>query len=318
MSTYPFKQVDVFSGEHFRGNPVAVVLNAEGIPDDEMQRIAAWTNLSETTFFLPPTNSAADYRLRIFTPQAEMPFAGHPTIGSAHAAIEAGIVTPKDGRLRQECGIGIVDLAVETAPTGGQGDGPERLIYFRASPKVVYSFEESAEAISAALGANISLDPFPMSIDVGAVWIICRFGDVDTVRKLKPDMAAVARLSDDFNVTGIAVFALTTPAHPEEARRAVSKGSKGERGYEAPAVHIRAFAPWHGVPEDPVTGSANACLGRYFSETGLVDRTGREYVASQGTELGRGGRVHVRISEDGEQVQVGGRAVTTVDGTITV
>lgn len=290
MPTYPFKQVDVFSGRHFRGNPVAVVLNAESIACAEMQRIANWTNLSETTFFLPPTVPDADYRLRIFTPQAEMPFAGHPTIGSAHAALEAGIHAPKGGRLRQECGIGIIELTVE-------GEGDDRLIFFQAEPRIVYSFEESAEALSAALGAEISLDPFPMSVDVGAVWIICRL-DESTVKNLKPDMAAVARLSDDFNVTGIAVFALG-----------------GEDGAD---VRLRAFAPWHGVPEDPVTGSANACLGRYFSETGLVEKIGREYIASQGTEMGREGRAHVRVSEDGYRVQVGGRAVTTVDGTITV
>lgn len=302
MPVYPFKQVDVFSCKHFRGNPVAVVLNAEGIPDDEMQRIAAWTNLAETTFLLPPTAPEADYHLRIFTPTVEMPFAGHPTIGSAHAAIEAGIVAPKDGRLRQECGIGIIDLSVEN-------DGEERLIFFTASPKVVYSFEESAEAISAAIGADISLEPFPMSVDVGAVWIICRFEDPATVRNLKPDMAAVARLSDDFGVTGIATFALNSPAHPEEARRAVSKEA---------AIRVRCFAPFLGVPEDPVTGSANACIGRYFGETGLVDRVGREYISSQGTELGREGRVHVRVSESGDQVQVGGQAITTIDGTIAV
>lgn len=290
MPAYPFKQVDVFSGRHFRGNPVAVVLNAEGIDDAEMQRIAAWTNLSETTFLLPPTTPDADYRLRIFTPQAEMPFAGHPTIGSAHAAIEDGTLAPRQGHLRQECGIGVVDLAVE-------GEGDDRLIFFEAEPKIVYSFEESAEAISAALGAEISLEPFPMSVDVGAVWIICRL-DETTVERLKPDMAAVARLSDDFNVTGIAVFATG--------------------GEDEAAIRIRAFAPWHGVPEDPVTGSANACLGRYFSETGLVDQIGREYIASQGTELGREGRVHVRVSDDGLSVRVGGRAVTTVDGTISV
>jgi PhzF family phenazine biosynthesis protein len=290
MPTYPFKQVDVFSSDHFRGNPVAVILNADGIADGEMQRIANWTNLSETTFLLPPTEPGADYHLRIFTPQAEIPFAGHPTIGSAHAALEAGAVTPKDGRVRQQCGLGLIDLAVE-------GEGSERLIFFTARPKVIYSFEESAEALSAALGTDIMLDPFPMSIDVGVVWIICRLPDARTVAGLKPDMAAISRLSDDFNVTGICTFAL---------------------GGEGAGVKMRCFAPLHGVPEDPVTGSANACLGRYLAETGLDRQTGRGYICSQGAEVGREGRVHVRILEDDESIQVGGRAVTTVDGTISV
>lgn len=312
--TRRFKQVDVFTADHFRGNPVAVVLDAEGISDGDMQRIANWTNLAETTFFLPPTDQSADYRLRIFTPQAEMPFAGHPTVGSAHAAIEAGIVSPKDGKLRQECGIGIVDLSIEV-------DGDDRLIFFESSPRIVYDFEESAEAISDALRAPVSLDPPPTSVDVGAVWILCLLENSDAVSRLKPDLAAVARLSDDFNVTGICAFALTPQAHPEETGSTPSarpEVSKGERGDRAPAIHLRAFAPWHGIPEDPVTGSANACIGRFLAHTGLIENTGREYTATQGTELGRDGRVHVRVSEDGRQIHVGGRAVTTIDGTITL
>lgn len=289
MANRPFKQVDVFSAKPFRGNPVAVILDAEGIGDDEMQRIAAWTNLSETTFLLPPSVPDADYRLRIFTPQAEMRFAGHPTIGSAHAAIEAGVISPREGRLRQECGIGVVDVTLEDTSDG-------RLIFFEVSPRVVYDFEESAEAISDALGVSVSLDPPPTSIDVGAVWILCLLENAEAVSRLKPDMAAVARLSDDFNVTGICAFAVD--------------------GVSGAGVHLRAFAPWHGVPEDPVTGSANACLGRFLAHTGLIERTGRSYVASQGTELGRDGRVYVRVSESGGEVRVGGQAVTTVDGTI--
>src|SRR6185436_4436936 len=113
MRSLKFKQVDVFTRVPFLGNPVAVVLEAQGVSDVEMQRIAAWTNLSETTFVLPPNSAAADYRLRIFTPRAELPFAGHPTIGSAHAVLEAGLVRPKSGMLRQECGAGILGLQVE-------------------------------------------------------------------------------------------------------------------------------------------------------------------------------------------------------------
>jgi len=293
MPTYPFKQVDVFSDRHFRGNPVAVVLNAEGIGDDEMQRIAAWTNLSETTFFLKPTTDDADYLLRIFTPTSELPFAGHPTIGSAHAALEAAAVAPKNGRLRQECGIGIIDLTVAEG-----ADSDDRLISFEASPKVGRSFESSAEAISTALGAKISLDPVPMSVDVGAVWVVCYMEDAEAVRNLRPDMSAVARLSEEFNLPGICVFALG--------------------GEDDATIRVRCFAPKFGVPEDPVTGSANACIGRYVAETGLIEKTGREYSSSQGHELGREGRLLIRVSEDGGSVQVGGRAVTTIDGSISV
>jgi len=293
MPTYRFKQVDVFSDRHFRGNPVAVVLDAEGISDDEMQRIAAWTNLSETTFVLEPTTDEADYLLRIFTPTSELPFAGHPTIGSAHAALEAAAIEPKNGRLRQECGIGIIDLTVGTPE-----DGDDLLISFEAKPKVGESFKSSAEAISRALGADISVDPVPMSVDVGAVWVVCYMEDTEAVRNLRPDMSAVARLSENFDLPGICVFALG--------------------GEDGSAIRVRCFAPYFGVPEDPVTGSANACIGRYLAETGLIEKTGREYVSSQGTEMGRDGRLTVRVSDDGLNVQVGGQAVTSVDGTISV
>ena len=297
MPTYRFKQVDVFSDRHFRGNPVAVVLDADDIDSAEMQQIAAWTNLSETTFVLKPTTDEADYLLRIFTPTSELPFAGHPTIGSAHAALEAAAIEPKNGRLRQECGLGIIDLTIENAPNQPE-NGDDRLISFEASPKVGESFESSAEAISTALGADISVDPAPRSVDVGAVWVVCYMEDERAVRNLRPDMSAVARLSENFDLPGICVFALG-----------------GEAGA---AIRVRCFAPYFGVPEDPVTGSANACIGRYLVETGLIEKTGREYRSSQGDELGREGRLVIRVSNDGASVKVGGHAVTTVDGTISV
>lgn len=306
MPTHRFKQVDVFSDKHFRGNPVAVILDSDGIDDDEMQRIAAWTNLSETTFFQPPTAPDADYLLRIYTPRAEIPFAGHPTVGSAHAALEAGLYAPTDGKLRQQCGIGVIEITVE-------GDGAGRLISFEASPKIVHNFESSREAISAALGAEIAQEPSPTSVDVGAVWTIVRFDDPATVKNLEPDMTATAHLAEQFNITGLCVFAFTNPVHPEEP--GVRQGRAEGVSMDAD-VRLRCFAPAFGVPEDPVTGSANACLGRFLAETGMIDRVGREYTVSQGTELGREGRVRIRVSEDGRRVSVGGHAVTTIDGTI--
>jgi PhzF family phenazine biosynthesis protein len=155
-----FKQVDVFTDRPFYGNPVAVVLDGEGIADDEMQRIAAWTNLSETTFVLPPPEAgAANYRLRIFAPQDELPFAGHPTIGSAHAVLESGILPPDTRSFRMECGAGILALHVE-------GEGPARRIFSQAPrARIVHEFSTSIEAISAALGAPVAADTPPVSID---------------------------------------------------------------------------------------------------------------------------------------------------------
>jgi PhzF family phenazine biosynthesis protein len=290
MTTYRFKQVDAFTSRPLFGNPVAVVLGADGLADEQMQHLAHWTNLSETTFVLKPTSPAADYRLRIFAPGEELPFAGHPTIGSAHAVLEAGIVKPRDGRMVMECGAGNLPLRVD-----GAG---ERRIYVEApAAKIVHDYSTSSEAISSALGAPIKAESPPVSVDNGPAWLFARVESAEIVGRLVPDMTAVARLSRDFSLTGIAVFALTD----------------GET-----AVRIRCFAPAIGVPEDPVTGSANASLPAYLARYGLLGQTGREYAVSQGTEIGRDGRVYVRVLDDAGRAEIGGQAVTVVDGEITL
>ncbi len=293
MPTYRFKQVDVFTGQPFLGNPVAVVLDADDIDPARMQRIAAWTNLSETTFVLRPSSASADYRLRIFTPTGELPFAGHPTVGSAHAVLESGILPSESRSLRQECLAGVLPLTVD-------GTGADRRIFVRVpETKVVGTYEASADAISAALGAPIAKRPAPMAIDVGPVWLVVHIEDVDSVRRLEPDMAAVAKLSHDLGVIGVAVF----------SRRSRDDGT---------AVHVRCFAPAVSIPEDPVTGSGNATIARYLAETGMLKDISDEYVASQGTEMGRDGRVHVRVSDDGRVIEIGGRSVTVIDGEISL
>jgi PhzF family phenazine biosynthesis protein len=292
MTTHKFKQVDVFTDRPFFGNPVAVVLDARGIDADEMQRIAAWTNLSETTFVLPPEAPGADYRLRIFTPAGELPFAGHPTIGSAHAVLEAGIVPAGTRELRQECGAGILPIRLE-------GDGAGRLIFAGApEAKVVRDFSASVDALSEALGTQVSADPPPASVNNGPVHLFVHLESAEAVRRLRPDMAALTRLSRDFSLTTVAVFTLLEG--------------------EAEAVHIRCFAPAEGIAEDPVTGSANAALPAYLARHDLLDRTGREYVARQGEELGRAGRVHIRVLDDEGRAEFGGRAITVIEGEISL
>jgi PhzF family phenazine biosynthesis protein len=287
MPTYDFKQVDVFTDRPFLGNPVAVVLGADGLATEQMQAIARWTNLSETTFMCRPTVPEADYLLRIFTPSSELPFAGHPTVGSAHAVLDAGIVR----EFVMECGAGLLPLRVE-------GDGGERRIFVQApQAEIVHDFTTSVEALSAALGAPVSKDPPPVSVGNGPVWLFCRMESEDAIAGLKPDMTEVARLSRDFAISGPAPFAFTD----------------GET-----AVKIRCFAPASGITEDPVTGSANAALPAYLARFGLLGRTGREYVSSQGRELRRDGRVHVRVLDDEGRAEIGGQAVTVVDGKITV
>ena len=289
MPTYRFKQVDVFTGRPFFGNPVAVVLDADDIDPAQMQRIASWTNLSETTFVLKPTGDA-DYRLRIFTPGQELPFAGHPTVGSAHAVLESGILPSESRSLRQECLAGVLPLTVEST-------SEDRRIFVRVpEAKVVGTHEASADAISAALGGPIVRQPAPMAIDVGAIWLVALMEDVESLRHLEPDMAAVAKLSHDLSVVGVTVFSL-------------------ESG-DGAAIHVRSFAPAEGILEDPVCGSGNATVAAYLSNTGMLKDIGDEYVASQGTEMGRDGKVFVRVFDDGRGIEIGGHAVTVIEGEI--
>jgi PhzF family phenazine biosynthesis protein len=290
MPSYRFKQVDVFTARPFLGNPVAVVHGADDIDPAQMQRIATWANLSETTFILRPSSGSADYRLRIFTPSGELPFAGHPTVGSAHAVLESGVVPSDSSSLRQECGAGVLPLSVE-------GSEPERRIFVRVpEAKVRREHGGDMEALSSALGAPVAGGPAPMSIDVGAVWLVAFLEDLGSLRGLQPDMTAVAALSRDLEVVGVTVFSL---------------GSG-----DGPAVHVRSFAPAEGISEDPVCGSGNATVAAFLAHTGMLSKTGEAYVASQGTEMGRNGEVFVRALDGGRHIEIGGRAVTVIDGEI--
>lgn len=268
--TLKFKQVDVFTDKPFLGNPVAVVIGAEALDTAAMQRIACWTNLSETTFLLP--SEVADYKLRIFTPRQELPFAGHPTIGSAHAAIESQFAKATGGKLKQECGAGIIDLAVE--------DG-----------KI---FLKAPEAKIADVRGRLPFAQKLLRVDVGPVWIIGQVAGAAELAALTPDMAALGQFSIDLEATGITVFA--------------------ESNDEESEIHVRSFAPAHGIPEDPVCGSGNISVAAYLGATNQLERFGSRYVARQGMQMGRDGRVSVRVAADG--IRIGGHAVTCVEGTL--
>jgi len=267
-----FRQVDVFTDRPFLGNPVAVVIGADGLDTAAMQRIAGWTNLSETTFLLQSTK--ADYRLRIFTPRQELPFAGHPTIGSAHAALESGFVARKK-RLVQECGAGLIDLSVEE-------DGR---IFFKGPPAKSQALEGPIPSVPLVPGAAV------VKVDVGPVWVVGEMSDAAALAALKPDMTALADWSESLGVTGATVFA--------RSHDGVSQ------------IHVRSFAPAHGVPEDPVCGSGNLSVA-----TCVRKRFGEAYVARQGMQLGRDGRISVRVNE--KSVEIGGHAVTCVHGEIRI
>jgi PhzF family phenazine biosynthesis protein len=271
-----FSQVDVFSTEPLKGNPVAVVHDADGVDDEEMRRFAHWTNLSETTFLLRPTDPAADYRLRIFTPSEELPFAGHPTIGSAHAWLEAGGVPQRGDELVQECGAGLLRIR--------RG---ERLAF--AAPPLLRDGPVSDAERAKILAALALEDDDVVDLswgDNGPGWVVALLRDADAVLAVRPDWSSFGGL--DIGVVG---------PYPSGAEC---------------AVEARAFCPSIGVVEDPVTGSLNASIGQWLAG----DRLPTAYVASQGTALGRRGRVHVE--KDGDTVWVGGDAATTIKGTVDV
>ncbi len=292
MRTRPFKQVDVFTATAYRGNPVAVVFDADDLSDAEMQRFAHWTNLSETTFLLQPTDPAADYRLRIFTPGAELPFAGHPTLGSCHAWLEAGGNPRSAGEVIQQCGVGLVTLrqsdnrlAFTAPPLLRAGEVDEALLQ-----RVCRVLRIEREEIVAAQWA-----------DNGPGWIAVQLRDAGAVLSLEPDLGAED--SYDIGVVG---------AHPVGVVGKVAT-DPGPVGPEvSPAIEVRAFFRAGGTPaEDPVTGSLNAALAQWLLGNGTLQSP---YVASQGTVLGRAGRVHV--TQAGDAIWVGGDTVTCVDGKV--
>ncbi len=286
-----FKQVDVFTAVPYRGNPVAVILDADGLGDEEMQRIAHWTNLSETTFVLPPTDPGADYRVRIFTPGSELPFAGHPTIGTCHAWLEAGGSPRAEGTIVQECGVGLVTLRRDGA----------RLAF--AAPPLMRSGpvdEADIEATCKVLAIDRSEVVAAQWADNGPGWLAVMLESAEAVLALRPDFSAVD--SYDIGVVG---------PHPVGVVGPTKIGAVGLTGGD-PAIEVRAFFRAGGnAAEDPVTGSLNAALAQWLLADGTLTAP---YVAAQGTVLGRAGSVFVDQADG--QIWVGGDAVTCIEGTI--
>ena len=283
MASLPVTWVDVFASGPLSGNPVAVVHDADDLPDAALAAFARWTNLSETTFLLRPGVPGADYRVRIFTPAEELPFAGHPTLGTAHAWLEAGGVPARPGVVVQECGVGLVEVA---APEGAA----ERS--FRA-PGLLRSGPVDAATLERAV-ASLRVDPDAVLraawIDNGPGWLGLQLRDASTVLGLEPDFVAMRGL--ELGVIG---------AHdPEQAQRIGA------------AHEVRAFCPGYSVPEDPVTGSLNAGFAVWLVGEGVLEAP---YTARQGTAMGRDGRVHVRRDADGA-LWVGGSTRTVVAGRV--
>ncbi|WP_427914521.1 PhzF family phenazine biosynthesis protein [Ramlibacter sp. MMS24-I3-19] len=283
MSPRPFQQVDVFTAVPYLGNPVAVVLDGRGLATEQMQSFTNWTNLSEATFVLPPEHPGADYKLRIFCPGRELPFAGHPTLGSCHAWLRAG-GRPKGEHIVQECGVGLVKI---------RRDG-DRLAF--AAPPLRKSGpldDADVDLIARGLGVERSDIVAHAWCDNGPNWRGVMLRDAAQVLALRPDASVLAGL--DVGVVG--------------PRGKV--GVVGSRNDDC-AFEVRAFLPGNaGMIEDPVTGSLNAALAQWLIGAALApDR----YVAAQGTALGRAGRVHVQ--REGADIWIGGASVTCIEGQV--
>lgn len=271
----PVRQVDVFTTTRYHGNPVAVVLDGAGLTTEQMQRFAHWTNLSETTFVLQPSTAGADYRVRIFTPVAELPFAGHPTLGTCHAWLEERPPAPHADVIVQECGAGLVPIRRTAA---GLAFAAPPLV--RSGPVA----EDLVRHIASVLGIAPTGIEDAQWVDNGPGWVAVLLADADAVLALRPGFVDL-----DLGVVGP-----YPPGSPQ-------------------AFEVRAFFPKNGgTVEDPVTGSLNASLAQWLLDTG---RASTPYVASQGSALGRSGRVHVSRDADGT-IWVGGGTVTCVTGQV--
>ncbi|MGK3112434.1 PhzF family phenazine biosynthesis protein [Candidatus Pantoea formicae] len=276
-----FKQVDVFTSSAFKGNPLAVIMEAQGLSDAQLAAIARWTNLSETTFVLPPQDAAADYRVRIFTTEGELPFAGHPTLGTAHALLEAGWPIKTPGKIVQECGVGLVDVRISE-------DGALAF----AAPEVTLTPFEDALMSSALNSDAFDARQMPTIVDMGIRWLLIPMRSAQAVLEVKANAADLLRLQKHADVNGTAIFGPL----PDDC---------------AEQYEVRALLVENGsLTEDPVTGSANACLARYFAAQGKT----QDYRARQGSAIQREGRIEVSFRDD--TIWIGGQTVTVIDGTI--
>jgi PhzF family phenazine biosynthesis protein len=320
MQQRRFKQVDVFSDQAYRGNPLAVVLDGSGLSTEDMQRFARWANLSETTFLLPPTPegsaAGADYQVRIFTTAYEMPFAGHPTLGSCHAWLESGGMPKNPGMVVQECKVGLINIRQNgdrssfAAPTLRRSD---------ATPALV-------QALADALGLPRSAVLASQHLNNGPSHFGLLIDNQQRVLDLAPDFVQLRTAMQGAAITGVGVASVNGDTGPaglivrsnREARAFSGNAAPvagANRPHEEPGVEVRFFFDHgHGVGEDPVTGSFNASLAQWLIAEGHAPR---DYTAAQGTCIGVQGRVHIHQDATG-QVWVGGDTTTCIDGKVTL
>jgi PhzF family phenazine biosynthesis protein len=304
----PFMTVDVFTAVPYRGAPLAVVLDGEGLSDAQMQDFARWTNLSETTFLLPPTAAGraqgADYRVRIFTPVGELPFAGHPTLGSCHAWLAHGGKPQSDTLIVQECAQGLIPLR-----RAGSG------LAFAAPSMQALPLPASLPHIYTALGLEPAQVLDAALLDNGPQWLCLLLDSTDTVLSLEPDLPRLGALGHKIGVAALYQDDDATPLIGRACReaQAFATGLRTGQGTALPQqarLEVRAFT-LPGV-EDPVTGSLNACLGQWLTEQGRLQTP---YMANQGACLGRDGWISVQ-HDDEQRLWVGGDVVSCVQGSV--
>ena len=288
MRAFRYLQLDVFPATAGGGNPLGVVVDARGLSSTEMQRIAAWTNLVETTFLLPPDNDVANYHLRIFTPKAEIPFAGHPTVGSAHAALDTGFTQPRDGRLLQQCKAGLLPIDI------AHHDGVRVLSVKAPDARILREgFEDGA--LRAALGLRELGRLPPAFVEGGRRWWLAELAGEDAVRTLQPNHTAIKALARADACLGLCVFARCDSPDYD--------------------LVVRAFPAGADIIEDPASGAANGLIAEYIAQREPHGELARGYRVSQGREMGHDAALAVRIDAD-RSVWVGGRTDTIVDGTL--
>jgi len=289
MSRPRYLQVDVFCERAGGGNPLGVVFGADAWDPAAMQRFAAWTGLVETTFVLAPTRAEANYRLRIFTPAKEIPFAGHPTVGSAHAALATGAVNARDGVLVQECAAGLLPIRVE-------GDGEARRIYVQAPAARIVSEGDHDGVLRGVLGALPRGALAPAFVEGGRRWWLAELAHESDLRAWQPDHAAIGALARASDSLGLCVFARAAAGAPYQ-------------------LVVRAFPAGVGIVEDPASGAANGLIAAYIAQRDRDGSLARGYRVSQGREIGHDATIDIRIESDGA-VWVGGRSWTIVDGVL--
>ena len=299
-----FYQADVFTSEPFGGNPVAVFPEADGLSDDQLQQIAREMNLSETVFVFPPTDQAAVARLRIFTPTQEIPFAGHPVLGTFYVLAELGIIPVKAAvtRVMQECNIGL--FPVELHADEGQ---VERVVMTQPKPEFLGPVEETEDLykVASALGLAkhvIADTKWPIEVvSTGLPVMIVPVRTLTAVRSIRPDASAITDVCRRFGANGIMVYTTVT-VEPSST------------------VHTRMFAPAIGILEDPATGSASGALGAYLVQNGVVEvAPATAIIAEQGYAIDRPSRIFVQVDSDDDIIQtvkVGGQCVMVVEGVL--